>query len=186
MIKCFVKLSYIVTLFTTMIAQGGYLSDFADQPFYRLCAICEKALINSGRNMQELDRDIVQTFGKINFARCYLQHHDRNYTDTCEIFYFIKNFKDSSLTAREQKATLYATEVALNYLMKHLYAFSFPEYKLSEEDIHFVTSLDLKSYREQCTPLALKIPIEEASNNSTNPKENTPTPNTKVDSCTLL
>ena len=186
MIQYFVKLSYIVTLFTTMIAQGGYLSDFADQPFYRLCAICEKALINSGRNIQELDRDIVQTFGKTNFARCYLQHYERNFMDTCEIFYFVKNFKDSSLTAREQKVTLFATEIALDYLMEHLYAFSFPKYKLSEEDIDFVNNLDLKSYREQCTPLALKIPTEETSNRSTKPKENTSIPTTKSDTCTLL
>ncbi len=187
MIKCFVRLSYVITLFPTMIIQGDYLSNFVDEPFYQLCTICEKALINSGRNIKELNNDILQVFGKRTFLRTYLYHNDRNFTDCCEIFYFIKNFKDSSLTAREQKATLYATEVALNYLMKHLYAFSFPEYKLSEEDIHFVTSLDLKSYREQCTPLALKIPIEEASNTPSKPKENTTTSsNKKSDTCTLL
>ena len=184
MIKNDIKLSYIITLFATMIAQGNYLSDFVDEPFYQLCTICEKALINSGRNIQELKADIVQVFGIKRFV--FIMHNDRDFTDTCEIFYFIKNFKDSSLTAREQKVTLYATEVALNYLMKHLYAFSFPEYKLSEEDIHFVTSLDLKSYQEQCTPLALKIPTEEASNTPSKTEENTPIPNTKIDSCALL
>jgi hypothetical protein len=186
MIKNFTKLSYIITLFTTMIVQGDYLSDFVDEPFYRLCTICEKALINSGRNIKELNNDIIQVFGKSTFLRKYLYHNDRDFTDCCEIFYFIKNFKDSSLTAKEQKLTLFVTEVALNYLMKHLYVFSFPEYKLSEEDIHFVNNLNLKSYREQCTPLALKIPTEEASNTPSKTEENTPIPNTKIDSCALL
>ena len=186
MIKYFIRLFCIILLFPTMIAQGDYLSDFVDEPFYQLCTICEKALINSGRTINELNNDIIQVFGKRTFLRTYLYHNDRDFTDTCEIFYFIKNFKDTSLMYEEKMYAFHATRVALDYLMQHLFVFSFPEYKLSEEDIHFVNSLNLKSYREQCIPLALKIPTEEASNTPSKPKENTPIPTTKSDTCTLL
>ena len=183
MVKRFMRLFYIILLFPAVIAQGDCLSDFVDEPFYQLCTICEKALINSGRNINELNNDIVYVFGKRNFLRSYIYHNDRDFKDCCEIFYFVKNYKDTFLSKEEQHYMILALSIALLYFCQEKDYFC-KVFTLSQDDANFVKTINLENYYKRCR--LLKIPTEEASNTPSKTEENTSIPNTKIDSCALL
>ena len=183
MIKNFIKLSYVISMLATTTVKCEILSDLIDEPFYRLCNICEKALIDLGEDLKELNDKIVHIFGKRTFLRNYIHHNDRDFIDYCEIFYFIKNFKDTVLSEEEQQYMLHALSIALFHF--NLEKNCCHIFISSQNDANFVKSLNLENYYNKCISLRVKMKLK-TSNSSSESKENTPIPSTKVDSCALL
>lgn len=183
MIKNFIKLLCNITIFAIMTVQGEILSDLVDEPFYRLCNICEQVLIDLGIDLKNLDDEIVHVFGKRTFLKNYIHHNDRDFVDDCKIFYFVKNYESTFLSEEEQQYMLHALSVALFHFdleKKCCHVFI-----SSQNDANFVKSLNLENYYNKCISLKVKMKLK-TSNASIQTEENTPTSEKKSDSCTLL